>query len=356
MSYNNLTRRLQAVQTRPGGLVGFLFFKSVKIKNIILKKCLKSQNVSESKMIKLLPGALLRAPLSEFGDKVFYVEAGRRHWVRDDEWLKRNGFNWLTDVIDIPPEVLYCFQNAGIAPIKNRLDLKKPNLSSIDVREIAASGLSGFGVEFGAGASPLPVPLSCHVKFADTLSYDSLKAAMYPGQQAYDLIRPDYVTDIKTLAGIPDASLDFIMACHVIEHTNNPLAAINSCYRALKPGGSLLLVVPDMTKTFDSKRSLTSLEHLIEDLESPSLDRDRGHYEDFYSKALGFQIPSDYNILEYAAQKQTEGADIHYHTFIYESFLEIVEWCIQRQGWSVEFSHQTLPGPDNIEFYFVLKK
>ena len=323
---------------------------------MILKKSSKYQNVSESKMSKLLPGLLLRAPLSEFGDKVFYVEAGRRHWVRDGEWLKRNGFNWLKDVIDITPEVLYCFQNAGIAPIYNLSDLYKTNLSSLNIREIAASGLSGAGIEFGAGASPFPIPLNCHVKFADAFSFDSLVKGMYPGQQAYDLIRPDYVTDIKTLAGIPDASLDFIVACHVIEHTNNPLAAINSCYRSLKQGGSLLLVVPDMTKTFDSKRSLTSLEHLIEDWESPSLERDRGHYEEFYSKALGFEIPSDSNVLEYAAQKQTEGGDIHYHTFTYESFHEIVDWCIHKQGWAVEFSHPTLSGADNIEFYFVLKK
>jgi SAM-dependent methyltransferase len=308
-------------------------------------------------MEKTLSGQIIRSQNSEFGDKVFYVDKGRRHWVRDGEWLNRNGFNWSTDVIDVKPEILYCFLNGGIAPIHNRLDLeKKHNLSSVDLREIAASCLYGTGIEFGAGASPFPVPLECVVRFADAFSYESLKAVMYPGQQAHDLIRPDYVTDIKTLAGIPDESLDFIVACHVIEHTNNPLSAIGSCYRALKPGGHLLLVVPDMTKTFDSKRALTTLAHLIEDYETPSLNRDRGHYEEFYSKAVGFEIPSDSNVLEYAAQKQTEGGDIHYHTFTYESFLEIVEWCVHKQGWAIEFSHPTLLGPDNIEFYFALTK
>jgi predicted SAM-dependent methyltransferase len=307
-----------------------------------------------SKMEKSRPGVLLRSQASEFGDKVYYVYRGRRHWVRDGEWLKRNGFNWSTDVVDVAPEILYCFLNGGIAPINSGSDLGRPNLSSVDIREIAASNLRGTGVEFGAGASPFPVPLDCDVRFADAFSYESLKAVMYPGQQAHDLIRPDYVTDIKTLAGIPEASLDFIVACHVIEHTNNPLAAINSCYRALKPGGSLVLVVPDMTKTFDSKRALTTLAHLIEDYEKPSLERDRGHYEEFYRKA--FEMPAGSNLLEYASQKQAEGGDIHYHTWTYESFEELVEWCAQKQGWAVEFAHPTLPGPDNIEFYFVLTK
>ena len=324
----------------------------MRIHGAYLRKFRRLTNNSDLPMEKTLPGRLLRSQGSEFGDRVYYVDKGRRHWIRDSKWLERNGFNWSTDVVDVSPEILYCFLNGGIAPIYNRSDLGKPNLSSVDVREIAASHLRGMGVEFGAGASPFPVPLDCNVRFADAFSYESLKAVMYPGQQAHDLIRPDYVTDIKTLAGIPDASLDFIVACHVIEHTNNPIAAISSCYRALKPGGSVVLVVPDMTKTFDSKRALTTLAHLIEDYEMPSLERDRGHYEEFYAKA--FEIPAGSNLLEYASQKQAEGGDIHYHTWTYQSFGELVEWCVQKQGWAVEFAHPTLPGPDNIEFYFVL--
>jgi predicted SAM-dependent methyltransferase len=307
-----------------------------------------------SKMEKSRPGVLLRSQASEFGDKVYYVDRGRRHWVRDGEWLKRNGFNWSTDVVDVAPEILYCFLNGGIAPINSSSDLGKPNLSSVDVREIAACNLRGTGMEFGAGASPFPVPLHCNVLYADAFSYESLQAGMYPGQTAHDLIRPDYVTDIQTLAGVSDASLDFIVACHVIEHTNNPIGAIDSCYRALKPGGSLVLVVPDMNKTFDSKRELTSLAHLIEDYQNPSLERDRAHYEEFYSKA--FEMPAGSNLLEYVSQKQAEGGDLHYHTWTYETFGELVEWCARSKAWTVSFSHPTLQGPDNIEFYFVLKK
>ena len=305
-------------------------------------------------MEKSLPGLLVRSTASEFGEKVFYVDRGRRYWVRSGEWINRNGFNWSTDLIDVQPEILYCFLNGGMVPICNLSDVGNTNLNSFDLRDIAASHLHGTGVEFGAGASPFPVPIECNIRFADAFSYETLKAVMYPGQKAHDLIRPDYVTDIKTLAAIPDESLNFVVACHVIEHTNNPIEAISSCYRALKPGGSLVLVVPDMTKTFDSKRALTTLAHLIEDQETPSRERDIEHYVEFYSKA--FEKPSDANIFDYATQKYTEGGDIHYHTFTYESFGLIVEYCILQQGWTIEFSHPTLPGEDNIEFYFVLTK
>ena len=305
-------------------------------------------------MKKTLSGILLRSRRSEFGEKIFYVDKGRRHWVRDSEWLIKNGFERPTDVIEVQPEILYGFVNAGIAPLRQTSDLGRPNLSSIDLREIAACNLYGTGMEFGAGAQPFPVPLHCNVLFADPFSYESLLALMYPGQTVYDLIRPDYVTDIKTLAGIGDSSLDFIVACHVIEHTNNPIGAIASCYRALKPGGSLVLVVPDMTRTFDSKREPTPLAHLIEDDRNPSLERDRRHYEEFYTKA--FTLPEGIDPVDYAFKKQVEGGDIHYHAWTYETFAELVEWCTSDGKWNIAFSHETLQGKDNIEFYFTLNK
>lgn len=300
-------------------------------------------------------GVLLQSRGSVFDENVYFCCRGIRHSVRSVSRIQELGFIWPEDVIQVPESVLKALLPGGIIPGEwpNAFNTKGIT-SSLDMREMIGSTLSGIGLEFGAGASPFPVSLDSNVRFADMFSYESLKSAMYPGQQAHDLIRPDYVTDIKTLVGIPDASFDFIIACHVIEHTNNPIEAIDSCYRALKPGGSLVLVVPDMTKTFDSKRVSTTLEHLIEDYERPSRERDLEHYEEFYLKA--FEIPAECNLVDYASEKQAEGGDLHYHAWTYGSFAGLVEWCARNRGWQVDFSHPTLPGPDNIEFYFVLKK
>jgi hypothetical protein len=162
--------RIRSIRSRPGGITGLLLSRLMKVTRSIFTNHSKLANKSNLNMKKSLPGVLLRSCSSEFGDKVFYVDRGHRHWVRDGEWLRRNGFNWFTDVIDIKPEILFCFLNGGIAPIHDRSDLGKPNLSSVDVREIAASRLRGTGVEFGAGASPFPLPLECKVRFADAFS------------------------------------------------------------------------------------------------------------------------------------------------------------------------------------------
>jgi SAM-dependent methyltransferase len=307
-----------------------------------------------TQMNKNLPGILLRSPKSEFGDRVYYVDSGRRHWIRDGEWLKKNGYRWPNDVRDVEPEILYSYRNSGAAPLRQASDLGVANLTSIDLREITAENLRGTGIEFGAGASPFPVPLNCNVLYADAFTYEFLQADMYPGQTRYDLIRPDYVTDIQTLGGIADASLDFVVACHVIEHTTNPIQAINSCYRALKKGGSLVLVVPDMNKTFDSKRTMTPLSHLIEDFQEPSRSRDRAHYEEFYAKA--FSVPADCEFNEFVSKKHSEDYSIHFHTWTYESFGELIHWINEHNNWASVWSHPTLKGAADIEFYFVLTK
>lgn len=304
-----------------------------------------------------LPGILLRSPASEFGDRVYYVEHGRRHWVREGAWLARNGFSWPDDVVDVAPGIICSFANGGAAPLRMAGDLERlgSDATSTDLREIAAAGLHGTGIEFGAGASPFPVPLRCHTLYADAYTFDALRANMYPGQTIQQIVRPDFVTDLQTLRGVADDTLDFIVACHVIEHTVSPITALKSCWRALKPGGELIMVVPDMHKTFDRARELTPLQHLVEDHYVPSRERDRQHFMEFYTKA--FNVPSDAGIEKFVSTKHDEGSDIHYHCWTYESFLEMVAWVSEHEAaWSQVWSHPTLPGAEDIEFYFRLTK
>lgn len=302
-------------------------------------------------------GLLLRAPASSFGERVYFVSRGKRYWVRDGAWLAAHGFRWPDDVRDVDAALLRSFVNGGIAPLRTRADLGAIDAPGmLDLREIAAAELRGRGLEFGAGASPFPVPLGCRTIFADVFDADALHAAMYRGQTEDDLILPDLVTDIETLHGVADETLDYVVACHVIEHTANPVQAIQSCWRALRPGGSLVLVVPDRTRTFDRRRASTPLEHLIADFREPSAERDREHFLDFYRNA--FPVPAGQTVEAYAQMRFEERFPIHYHAWEYADFEQLVDWMI-RSGtvpWRAVWSHPTLPGAQNIEFYFVLTR
>jgi SAM-dependent methyltransferase len=209
--------------------------------------------------------------------------------------------------------------------------------------------LSGYGVEFGAGASPFPIGPSCRVCYADRNSNDRLRERQYFKEGT--LVEQNLVSDIETMEGISPESLDFIIASHVIEHTPNPLRALRSAYEKLKPGGRLVLVVPEQTATFDRGRALTTIEHLLTDYAHPSRERDWEHYIEFFSKSFPQPDPAA------TARGPFElGDDIHFHVWTFESFTELIAYvCRNMDPWSSVWSRPRM-SPQDIEFYFILTK
>lgn len=256
----------------------------------------------------------------------------------------------------MPDAVLASFAIGGWLPAPFGVDVQPKTIkSSLTMREYMATGLHGIGLEVGAGASPFPVPLDCHVLFGDRIPHNQLVAELYPGQREYELVRPDVLTDFDDFDGIADESMDFIIGCHVIEHVFDPIGTLVNAHRKLRPGGSLLLVVPDMARTFDRERPLTSLEHLKLDHFSPDADRDRGHYEEFYR--IAFKTPED-ELPRKVAQEFARRGDLHVHVWNYETFGELVDFVDRTLcSWSYKWSHPTLPDQQNdIEFYYRLTK
>ncbi|HVL88227.1 MAG TPA: class I SAM-dependent methyltransferase [Candidatus Thermoplasmatota archaeon] len=63
--------------------------------------------------------------------------------------------------------------------------------------------------------------------------------------------------DAHHLAGAPDASYDFAYSSHTLEHMEDPALALRNWWRVVKPGGFLLLYVPDRD-LYEKKRTLPS--------------------------------------------------------------------------------------------------
>lgn len=63
-----------------------------------------------------------------------------------------------------------------------------------------------------------------------------------------------FVTRSLTLLEFPDASVDLVYACHVLEHVSHRLLpqVLANWVRVLKPGGTLRLSVPDFDKLVTS--------------------------------------------------------------------------------------------------------
>ncbi len=290
-------------------------------------------------------------------ERYYWIARGRRHPIMDYSLFDGSHWPGLAQATDIDAALLDCF-NGGRPIYRTYSDEERadpPRDSSLTMRAIACSFLSGQGIEFGAGANPLPIPADCTVRYADVMSYSELLDNRYPGQSPGDIIEPQLSDSLDDMSSIPDESVDFIAAAHVIEHVQNPIGAVASAWRKLRPSGRLLLVVPDMLRTFDRTRALTPLDHLVEDFVQPDRLRDAQHFQEFYRLA----IPADPANYESAWKSAWIRKDpIHYHTFTHASFQALVSFVMEELGlFAAVWSQNTLPHEEyDNENYFVLTK
>lgn len=89
-----------------------------------------------------------------------------------------------------------------------------------------------------------------------------------------------YIHDATDLSSITDNEYDFLVASHVLEHLANPLRALEEFRRVLKPGGAILVLVPNREKIFDHRRPYTSFEHLRQDQLENRDESDLTHLEE----------------------------------------------------------------------------
>ena len=86
-----------------------------------------------------------------------------------------------------------------------------------------------------------------------------------------------YVREATDLRDIPSESYDFVVSSHVIEHVANPMQALAEWRRVLRSEGALILIAPHKDATFDHRRPVTMLEHLMQDFERNTGEDDMTH-------------------------------------------------------------------------------
>jgi SAM-dependent methyltransferase len=133
-------------------------------------------------------------------------------------------------------------------------------------KDVALRFLRGSGIEIGALDFPLRMPSGARVRYVDYLDEARLRAVHSRTlSEGRPLVVPDIVDDGARLASFADGSLDFVVANHVLEHVEDPIAALEHHLRVLRPGGVLYFTLPDARATFDARRKRTTTEHLLND-------------------------------------------------------------------------------------------
>jgi SAM-dependent methyltransferase len=138
-----------------------------------------------------------------------------------------------------------------------------------------------------------------------------------------------HVIDGLDLDTFPDDSYDVVLSSHVLEHLANPLQAIAAWRRVTMRGGHLLIVAPHMEGTFDHRRPLTPLAHLVEDFEAGTSEDDLTHLEEtlrLHDRGRDSE-PDDREAWERRRRNNPATRVLHHHTFTTTSLLELLDYA-----------------------------
>lgn len=127
----------------------------------------------------------------------------------------------------------------------------------------------GSGVDIGG----LPDPLSLYVELFPLIT----------NVRVWDLEDGD----AQLLSGIQPDSVDFIVSSHCLEHLHDPYEGLRNWIRALKPGGHLIITIPD--------------EDLYEQGQWPS-DRNLDHKHTFTVNKQSSWSPKSINLFHLLAE------------------------------------------------------
>ena len=212
----------------------------------------------------------------------------------------------------------------------------------------------------GPGQHPFELPMpGVDVWYVDRWK-PSESGELFPQLAAErSFTEPDVIADFNSdrLGPIGDASQDFVIASHVLEHLAEPIGFLAEIHRVLRPGGIALVLLPDRHRTNDRGRDATALSHLVSEYEARVDEVSEAHVVEWLrhrGKPVGDTRPEQLQILDYHRRRS-----IHVHCWDASEFLEVIRWGIENLAEEWEFVDGSAPAdefPTGIEFSFVLRR
>jgi SAM-dependent methyltransferase len=182
------------------------------------------------------------------------------------------------------------------------------------------------GLEIGGPSSAFerrfkPVPIYHHVASLDNCDF-SRSTAWTEHTDLYNFSpnkQPgkNIFCDASDLSGIPDNSYDFLLSSHNLEHFANPVKALYEWKRVVRRGGALIVLLPNYSRTFDHRRSPTTVDHMFADFENDTPETDLFHLPEILEKHDFTIDPGTASVDEFHARAldNYNNRCLHHHVF-----------------------------------------
>jgi SAM-dependent methyltransferase len=234
-------------------------------------------------------------------------------------------------------------------------------LSRDHVIDTLSAHLAGEGIELGPGHQPWPTsyPSTC-TRYVDRwMPAENRELFSELPDDKAEFPKPDVVANLDTdrLSMFEAESQDYVIASHVLEHVADPLGLLHEIHRVLRPGGVLLLLLPDRHRTFDRNRRPTTLAHLVDENAAGVEVVDDAHVEDFLG-STGELIGEDRPDERAQQIEWHRRRSVHAHCWDAAEFLEVLvhQVLVDDQPWELIDAIFSGDVEQSIEFGYVLRR
>lgn len=242
-------------------------------------------------------------------------------------------------------------QREGISGGIERIRRKLFNVQSKEFIKISSYFNKSIGLEIGGASSIFEddglLPIYPLLKSLDGCNFSN--STVWEGSisegNSYKFnnrLGYQYISDATDLSKIQSEKYEIVISNHCLEHVANPIKALTEWKRVLKNGGYLLVIVPDKRYTFDYRRPVTKLGHLIDDYEKNISEDDLTHAEEtinLHDANLDVLTPITKELFKERVMKNFENRCIHHHVFSSEMLAELFEYM----GFEIVHSFEEKP-------------
>jgi SAM-dependent methyltransferase len=178
---------------------------------------------------------------------------------------------------------------------------------------------------------PAPLPIYDHVGSLDNCDFS--RNTVWTHHQASYVFSPRKTpgsvicSEGSEISAAATSSYDFILSCHNLEHIANPVKALKEWQRIARPGGGLILVLPDHTTTFDHRRQPTPVSHMLEDFARNTQEDDLTHLPEILG-AHDFTMDPGAGSMEEFQKRSLDNFNnrcLHHHVFNETNSRELLE-------------------------------
>jgi SAM-dependent methyltransferase len=206
-------------------------------------------------------------------------------------------------------------------------------LRSLKIRNLSSTGayrdhLRGrTALEIG-GPSEIfalgPLPIYSVLRSVDNCNYSA--HTLWEPAGFGPKYRRTFIGEASSLPEISDRSYGCLLSSHSLEHIANPLKALYEWRRVLAAGGMMLLVLPDKERTFDWRRPVTTLDHMVEDYSQGVRDDDLTHLDEILQlhDLSRDRLAGTAEQFKARSLKNSTFRALHHHVFSVPSTLELL--------------------------------